>query len=157
MKEELSQKKLHPKNLALNIVIIIIGGLVIFFGYSFINNTFFQTRIDPHVAQKSSSTIQGRVIQLDILNGCGIPGVAQKFTEYLRKKGFDVVQSSNNSSFDVEFTHVLDRVGDKETARKVALVLGIDTSKILVDINHEYYLNVSVVVGKDYQTLKPLK
>ncbi|UCD37993.1 MAG: LytR C-terminal domain-containing protein, partial [Fidelibacterota bacterium] len=30
--------------------------------------------------------------EIEILNGCGIPGVASKFTDYLRRKGYDVVR-----------------------------------------------------------------
>jgi hypothetical protein len=149
-----TERKLHPKNLGLNIIIVVLGGVVVFFLYSFISSTFLHKR-DEQSLGKESAFASGKVIQLDILNGCGVQGTAQRFTDYLRKKGFDVVQASNNRSFDVEYTHVLDRNGDRQTAKKVAEVLGVDTSKILVDINHEYFLNVSVVIGKDYQQLKP--
>jgi hypothetical protein len=152
--DEPKERKLHPKNLGLNIIIVALGGIVVFFSYSFINNTFFHKAVDPQDG-KETSLAHGKVIQLDILNGCGVQGTAQRFTDYLRKRGFDVVQATNNRSFDVEYTHVLDRAGDRDIAKKVAEALGVDTSKILVDVNHEYFLNVSVVIGKDYQHLKP--
>jgi hypothetical protein len=149
-----SKRKLHPKNLGLNIIIIVLGGIAVFFMYSFISSTFLHKSDDPHLGN-GAALARGKVIQLDILNGCGVQGTAQRFTDYLRKRGFDVVQASNNRSFDVEFTHVVDRIGDRETAKKVAEALGVDTSRILVEINQEYFLNVSVKIGKDYQQLKP--
>jgi hypothetical protein len=148
------ERKLHPKNLGLNIVIVVLGGIIVFFAYSFIHSTFFRGPAGI-TSGKEGSIAHGKVIQLNILNGCGVQGTAQKFTDYLRKHGFDVVQAGNNGSFDVEYTHVLDRTGDREVAKKVADALGIDTTKIQVVINHEYFLNVSVVIGKDYQHLKP--
>ena len=73
------------------------------------------------------------------------------------KRKFDVVQSSNYSSFDVVESLVIDRVGNKATANKVAHALGIDSKNVVTQINPDYYLHVSVVIGRDYQDLKPYK
>lgn len=89
------------------------------------------------------------------MNGCGVSGVAQRFTEYLRKRKFDVVQMSNYKSYDVVESLVIDRVGDMNTARKVAHALGIEPNNIITELNPDYYLHVSVVIGRNYQSLKP--
>ncbi len=112
-------------------------------------------KVDPYV--EDNRTSKGDVIQLDVLNGCGISGVAQKFTEYLRRRNFDVVQLDNYPSFDVERSIVYDRVGDLKTAKKVAHALGIDEKNIIQQISRDYILDVSVVIGKDYNDLKPMK
>ncbi len=50
--------------------------------------------------QKASS-----IVQLEVLNGCGTSGIADKFTDYLRKQNFDVVQIGNYISFDIDKIH----------------------------------------------------
>jgi hypothetical protein len=151
-----NKRELKPKHLMLNILIGVLGIVVAFLLYSFVTNTFIDKPVDWKT-QPSGRTATGEVIQLDVLNGCGVQGVAQKFTDYLRKRNFDVVQSSNYRTFDVEHSLVIDREGNRENARKVAQALGIDEGNILQEINPDYYLHVSVVIGRDYQNLKPLQ
>jgi hypothetical protein len=92
-----------------------------------------------------------------VLNGCGVSGVAQKFTDFLRKRNYDVVQSSNYKTFDVQESIVIDRLGDLQAARRVAYALGVDEKNVVQLINTDYYLNVSVVIGHDYKKLKPFQ
>ena len=148
------EKVATPKNLVLNLVIVVLGAVVVFLLYSFINTTFVRTPVDNTIASKGV-TEHGEIIQLDVLNGCGVSGVAQRVTEYLRKRKFDVVQMSNYKSYDVVESLVIDRVGDMNTARKVAHALGIQDHNIITELNPDYYLHVSVVIGRDYQALKP--
>lgn len=93
------------------------------------------------------------IVQLEVLNGCGVLGVADKFTEYLRKKNFDVVQVGNYISFDIDKTLIIDRTGNVANAEKVAGFLGIDESRIIQQINNDYFLDVTLVIGKDYGQL----
>jgi len=111
--------------------------------------------VDWTTESPESAEVSAEIIQIDVLNGCGASGVAQLFTDYLRKRNFDVVQSTNYKTFDVEESLVIDRTGDLETARKVAYALGIEEKNIVQQINPDYYLNVSVVIGRDYEKLKP--
>lgn len=143
-----------PRSLALNLVIVVLGAVVVFLLYSFVNTTMVRTPVD-NTTESKGVTVQGEIIQLDVLNGCGVSGVAQRFTEYLRKRKFDVVQMSNYKSYDVVESLVIDRVGDMNTARKVAHALGIEPNNIITELNPDYYLHVSVVIGRNYQSLKP--
>jgi hypothetical protein len=142
------------RSLALNLVIVVLGAVVVFLLYSFVNTTMVRTPVD-NTTESKGITVQGEIIQLDVLNGCGVSGVAQRFTEYLRKRKFDVVQMSNYKSYDVVESLVIDRVGDMNTARKVAHALGIEPNNIITELNPDYYLHVSVVIGRNYQSLKP--
>ena len=76
---------------------------------------------------------------------------------YLRDKGFDVVDVGNHTNFDVEHTQVIDRVGDLESARRVAQALGVEEEHVRQDINTDLYLDASVLVGHDYETLPPFR
>lgn len=149
-------QQLNIKNLLLNIIIILLGVTVFFLLYSFVSNSFINKSVEWKT-ETNGRTERGEIIQLEVLNGCGVSGVAQKFTDHLRDRNFDVVQSSNYQTFDVEKSLVIDRTGDVESAKKVAYALGISEKNIIQQINTDYYLHVSVVIGKDFQELKPLQ
>lgn len=96
-------------------------------------------------------------IQVEVRNGCGKPGVAGTVTRYLREQGFDVVESGNHNVFNVSQTMVVDRSGDLEAARLVAGTLGIQAEAVQQELNPELYLDTSVIIGLDYEGLKPFQ
>ncbi|MEK7818695.1 MAG: LytR C-terminal domain-containing protein [Bacteroidota bacterium] len=91
------------------------------------------------------------IIQVDVLNGCGVSGVGQKMTDRLRDGGFDVVASGNYKNFLIEETFIIDRVGLDESAKNIASVLNLGNEKIIREINPGYFVSFSIVVGKDYK------
>lgn len=91
-----------------------------------------------------------QLVQVEVLNGCGIKGVGEKFTDLIRSKGFDVVKTGNYISFDVDQTFIIDRVGKENIAYKVADSLGIDKKNIIVQKNKQYFLDLTIVIGKDF-------
>ncbi len=119
--------------------------------YSFIQRNV----LDPPVESDRANVPPGQVIQIDLLNGCGVNGAASKFTNYLRARGYDVVEMKNYKTFDVKESLIIDRAGDIETAKRVAYALGVRETNIIQQINHDYFVDVSVVVGKDFGLLKP--
>ena len=66
-----------------------------------------------------------------------------------------MVEMKNYSSFRVAETLVIDRVGDLAAARRVAGALGVRESNVVQQINPDYFVDVSVVIGEDYTSLKP--
>ncbi|MCC5934960.1 MAG: LytR C-terminal domain-containing protein [Candidatus Cyclonatronum sp.] len=99
------------------------------------------------------SHLLSNVIQVEVLNGCGVQGVAAGFTNQLRELGFDVVQSGNFETFDLAESVVIDRNGNLKNARRVALALGIDPKNILSETSPYFYLDATVVIGADYEQL----
>ncbi len=95
------------------------------------------------------------IIQVEVRNGCGIEGLAGAMTLFLREHGYDVVGVGDYESFEAPRSMVIDRVGNLEMARKVAQELGIE--QVEQDIRPEYFLDASVVIGLDYETLRPFK
>jgi hypothetical protein len=63
----------------------------------------------------------------------------------------------NYKSFDVQETLIVDRAGNIENAYKVAQALGVDKKNVIKQISPDSYLDCSVVIGKDYTSLKPVK
>lgn len=125
------------------VLILIVG----YFSYAFIARSSQQNR-DAAAASKTQ-----KVIQLDLLNGCGEKGIAAKLTTYLRKKGFDVVEMKNYKTSNIPQTLVIDRVGNLHSARQVAAALGVSDKNVIQQLNPDYFVDVSVVIGKDYGTL----
>lgn len=136
-------------NLILNSIILLLGILVIFLTFSLVN------RLSNHSSDQSDDNkiTASPVIQVEVLNGCGASGVAEKFTDYLRKEKFDVVQMGNYISFDIDKSLVIDRTGNMANAEKVAAALGIDKKNVIMQKNDDSFLDVSVVIGKDYKKL----
>ena len=99
----------------------------------------------------------GAAIQLDILNGCGKKGVGAKCTSFLRANGFDVVEMKNYKTFNVHETLVIDRVGNLSAARNVARALGVPDRNVVQQLNSDYFVDVSVLLGEDYLHLKGFK
>lgn len=143
------------KNLALNSVIFLLIAIIIFLGYS-----FFMKFSDGSSAAKQNTgkkEVASDIIQMEVRNGCGVTGVADRVTDFMRAKGFDVVDNGNYKSFDVENTIVVDRIGNMANAKKVAAVLGVSNKRVIRQINEEYFLDVSVIIGKDFYSLEPFK
>lgn len=138
-------------NLFLNSLILFLGVIIFFLLYSLITNLRSGSKDISDTDPETASSI----IQLEVLNGCGMPGVAEKFTDYLRRRNFDVVQTGNYRSFDIDKTIVIDRTGNKANAEKVADALGIDKRFIIQQLNNDYFLDVSLVIGKDFNQLTP--
>jgi len=101
-------------------------------------------------------------IQVEILNGCGVNGVAKIFQDYLRDQGFDVVNTDNYTEndvvrWDIEHSMIIDHVGQFEQARAIARTLGISEEKILTREKPDAIYDVSIVIGKDYTGLKGIE
>jgi hypothetical protein len=137
----------------LNLSIFALGAVVIVFAASGLYKGC-ASPIDPRRASDASGLI-GEYIQVEVLNACGEAGLAQRMTEYLRGRGFDVVNSGNHDSFDIERTHVLNRVTDPRPAREVARALGLAASSIVVQPDPGLYVEASILIGCDYESVAP--
>jgi len=138
------------RSMALNAAIVLLVVVVAYLAYSLIVRLFIAPGVD--VVREGSSP--GRIIQVDVLNGCGVPKAAGSMTAFLRSRGYDVVEIRNYHRFDVRESLVIERAGRMENAEKVARALGIAKTNIIQQLNPDYYVDVSVVVGLDYGTLK---
>jgi len=138
----------------LNTAIFLLAGVIIYLSYSIYIK--LANKELPAEAVNNSG-IPSEIIQCDVRNGCGVNGVADRFTDYLRANNFDVVNIGNYSSFDIENTIIIDRMGNMTNAYETARVLGVKKENVIQQVNEEYFLDVSVIIGKDYFKLNPLK
>ena len=142
----------NNSNLVLNAVIGFLSLLLVFLLIALTTRVIYP-RIQNQRSNNQKKLI-GKVIQISVLNGCGVQGIANRFTNRLRQDGFDVVQSGNFNTFDVTHSMVIDRSGNMENARKVAQALGIKRKNIIQETSSDYYLDATVVIGSDYEKLK---
>ncbi len=119
---------------------------------SFVNRMSYDEPIVASVPE-SQKIITQEVIQLNILNGCGIPGLASEAKEYLHNRGFDIVEIGNSTQ-QYNKTTIIDRLGDKESVRRLAYALGVSDSSIVVEIDSSLFLRATLVLGNDYKQLK---
>ncbi|MDI3540818.1 MAG: polyisoprenyl-teichoic acid--peptidoglycan teichoic acid transferase [Thermosediminibacterales bacterium] len=63
-------------------------------------------------------------IRIQVLNGTGEVGLANRVAQDLKKEGFNVVGTGNADKFDYENTVVIYRDGNIEQAKKIALLVG---------------------------------
>jgi hypothetical protein len=114
--------------------------------------------IYPHIhssrTAKNHRSLISNVIQVAVLNGCGARGVADKFTSALRRHGFDVVKTGNFKNFNMKHTTVISRLPNSANAEKVAKALGINKAYVITEASKNYYLDVAIVIGSDYHSLK---
>jgi hypothetical protein len=96
-------------------------------------------------------------IKVEVLNGCGVSGVADKLTNYLRENKIDVVNLGNYRSFEIEKSIVIGRNKKIKNAELVASLVGLDQNSVIQQINPDYLLDVTFILGKDYRNLIPLK
>ncbi len=135
-------------NAAIGFLSVLLITLVVALFFRFLLPRISNARSD--INQELVST----VIQLEVLNGCGVPGIASTFTSALRNNGFDVVDSGNFERFDVQKSFVISRSNSTDNAKQVAAALGINEENIITEASPDYYLDVTVVIGNDFNQLK---
>lgn len=148
----MTANKKESNNQALNAVIGFLSLLLLLLVFGLFTRIVYP-RIQTQRAEEKPELI-GEIIQLEVLNGCGVSGLANEFTSALRKNGFDVVQTGNFDNFDMQETVVISRTFNTENARRVANALGIKEKNILIEASEDFYLDATVVIGSDYKSLK---
>jgi len=97
------------------------------------------------------------IIQVEVLNGCGVSGIADRFTDYLRENNVDVVETGNYIQFDIDETIVIDRIGNKANSDYVAELLNVRQANSITQINSDYFVDVTLIIGRDYFKQTPIK
>lgn len=86
--------------------------------------------------------------RIQLLNGCGSEGAANKVADYLRSNDFDVKYVGNADTWNYPFTMVISRGRNDSIATQVAHVL--KTDKLVTIRDNDNSFDVTVVIGPDY-------
>ncbi len=123
------------------VTIVFFSLVVVFFLYSIITRSPRKPPATSHA-----------VTRVQVLNGCGVDGLAAKAAKFLRLKGYDVVDVKNTPLLLESL--VVDRVGNRDAARKLAKLLGVSEENIIQQSCDYLELDLTVILGKDYKELK---
>lgn len=148
------KKEFISKNLVLNISIIILIFINAILAYTTFKNVSLKFGTTNNILLEDSTNIK---IQVEVLNGCGVSGIADRLTDYLRSNHIDVVNLGNYRSFEIESSIIVGRNEKIKNAELIAELVGIDKNSIIQQTNPDYLLDVTFILGKDYRSLIPLK
>jgi hypothetical protein len=162
------KNKSHSQSLTLNAAIGIVGVLLLGFIYSFSRNvsqtgvpievTFPKVIAQPlAVDVYMSNPIQD--IKVEVLNGCGIKGIAARTADFLRANHVDVVRSDNADNHAYPNTIIIGRNENMESLKVVAKSFGFaldDKTHILIDPDESLGVDVTVILGKDIYSIPEL-
>lgn len=149
MKKSIKPEKKLQSNLFPNFIIIFLTAILIFAGYKLFSDV--KTILTDNSSDEDK-VLAKDLIQVEVLNGCGKNGIADKFTEVLRRNKYDVVNTGNYKTYDVNYSIVIDRTGILENATKLADLFDIDHGNVIQQINKNSFLDVTLIVGKDYNS-----
>ena len=154
--------------MTLNAAIGIVGVLLLGFIYSFSRNiTHTGVPIEvifPKIETKilavdvyQQNPIQD--IKVEVLNGCGIKGIAARAADFLRTNHVDVVRSDNADHHNYPNTVIIRRNENVESLKAVSKSFGItmnDEKRILIVPDESLGVDVTVIIGKDIRDFTDL-
>lgn len=132
-------------------VVVVLSMAVGTLGASFVWRVFVRPPVEPILDPTSE-----RAIQVRILNAAGVPELARRVQQFLRRRGFDVVEATTARRYE-EQSYVVDHLGDSTATAQVAYVLGIEPGAIRREIDSDLVIHCSVVIGQDWQVLRPFR
>ncbi len=135
--------------------LVIISLFAVVLVSSLVDHLFIHPSVKSERVESNAPTKVERLIQVGVRNECGAKDIAMAFTSYLRKRGFDVVETKNGAVFDRASTTIVDAAGNYQNALRVARALGVKKENVITQLDPGSYLDVEVLIGKDYRDLKP--
>tara|TARA_Y100001968_G_scaffold122919_1_gene111856 strand:+ start:5453 stop:6001 length:549 start_codon:yes stop_codon:yes gene_type:complete len=155
------KNSLQITNLVYYFSITILSLIIIGFIYSFLSNLNQDEKIiySNSVNLKKLLVINdyekktGHRIKIEILNGCGVVGLADTYSNLFRESGFDVIVSKNAQNFNYSKSQIILRYGKMDYAIETAKIMGTPISEIIEDYNQSLDCDVTIIIGKDYNEL----
>ena len=84
--------------------------------------------------------------KIEVLNGSGIPGAAQKVADVLKERGYEVMNIGNASSFDYASTELIAHRGEEGINELASIV---NSGAVKRDENPSAKVDITVIVGRD--------
>ncbi len=110
------------------------------------------------ISQEEIDKIDWSKLKIDVLNGCGVAGVAAKAEKWLTKRGYKVRITENADRHDYQYSFLQDRSGHLDAAIKLAEVLEISPDQIQeLKGTPSPYTDFTLVLGKDCERLDFVK
>jgi hypothetical protein len=145
---------------------------LVLWGLGIFNVVLIASFVQRHIATGNEHAISSdaevitrtaEALKIEVLNGCGVPGVAQKVADFLRAQGFDPVNVTNltdafgRDRFDIPRTMILDRLSNERIyGRKAAQALRLSDDYVEYQ-KSDRMVAVSVIIGQDYKSIQLAK
>ena len=94
-----------------------------------------------------------KIVQIEVLNGCGDKGVADLYANYLRNNDFDVIDYKNADNFDYNSSKIIVH-SNNLAVESVAELFQIDQKNVDYLFNENIFYDMTLIVGKDYKQLE---
>ena len=108
--------------------------------------------IDPIMT--AAEEVESNPVKVQVLNGCGVPGIAGRTGDWLKRKGFDIVEVENADRKNYQQTLLVCRDGDQSIAREMAKLIGISNSSIIQRSDlPPLSADLTIILGKDLKRL----
>ena len=99
-------------------------------------------------------------VEIEILNGCGEPGLAAKFSTLLRQNRVDVVRSENADHFEYDNTILIQRNENVSGMLLVAKALGFNADnpeQVITSIDPNLDVDLTLIIGKDFKSIDSIQ
>lgn len=165
-----SKKSKGQTKFVYNILIVVLAIVVVGFIYSFAQKSWTtgvaiqnpqlnnvqktQLAIDIYAANPILD------IKVEVLNGCGEKGLAAKISDFLRIEHIDVVRSENADNFDYERTILIQRSDNLFNLKTTAKALNFDINdeaRVIIRPSSTADVDLTLILGKDYRSVKPIR
>lgn len=110
-----------------------------------------------HAGTQSSSEpakTESPRLNIQILNGCGVKDITNRFAEFLQSAGYGVESQGNYKNFNVSSSFIISQENPPDQLYQLADLLGLSKKDITVrkvQSQSKYIL----IIGKDYKKLRP--
>ncbi|MBN1541938.1 LytR C-terminal domain-containing protein [candidate division KSB1 bacterium] len=113
------------------------------------------TDYTPQPPINLSDIANADVFEVRVLNGCGISGLANTFSEILKRQDYDVVETGNAETFEYKTSILIDHgKRDQKQIQNLCKTLGISTDLIIKLSADDVAADATVIIGSDYQSLR---
>ena len=98
---------------------------------------------------ENSPSFNPASIRVEVLNGSGTVGLANKLADQLKNKGFQITKVGNADSFNYSETQILDRTGKASLVREIRDLIGASSSsqKVVQDSSNS---DITIIIGKNF-------
>ncbi len=139
------------------LLIVVSLTVLVFVGSVALKYTQGESAPQPPKGQSQSQVFEPVNLRMQVLNGCGVTGIAAKFSKFLRDTGkpdfvIDVIDDRNFGSFKQEKTMLIARKTADPNAARLAAKLGVPAELVTFKELEDNFLDIdySLVVGLDY-------
>ena len=118
------------------------------------NSNSKKTDLSSLIQKSKSEKKFGEKIQIKILNGCGDKGVADLYKNFLRNKGYDVIDYGNAENFNHINTKLKIHSKNHENfIFEIVEILSIKPDKLEYNYSKNIFYDLTLIIGRDYKNL----